>query len=385
LLAAAGFAALGAVLALQWHSIPKHLALPDVHPSVMLVDKPGALLGATNILVCLGLLAAAPALQWELWVVTLVCALLHALYCFIAYVGCKGRWCKVPAAPEPAPGTAGEQQESVSSAGCVESGAAAAATSEDREAAEQQQAAAGVELVQQQQQHFVAPAASEEGLHQRHPQHPQQHQELEGCRWRASLDAVDGTGTEGPGASCLNATEQPFVLSRGASRVQLLSAEQHAACSDAPAAAVFEHSGDGFCAASCEDGRGGKATGAAPVATAAAAALPGSGPGLRPPPAPTFWHAVVVLPWEVVPFVLGMFCVVEGLNATGWVDSLAAWLAAGLGGNVWGALFGIGLLSLLLANIINNQVGGERGGRSVTRACMLAGGVLSPVCRGGTG
>jgi Na+/H+ antiporter NhaD/arsenite permease-like protein len=55
-----------------------------------------------------------------------------------------------------------------------------------------------------------------------------------------------------------------------------------------------------------------------------------------------------------------MFCVVEGLNANGWVDSLAAWLAGGLGGSVWGALFGVGALSVLLANIINNQVGGVR-------------------------
>lgn len=354
LLAAAGFAALAAVLALQWHSIPKQLALPDVHPSVMLVDKPGALLGVANILVCLGLLAAAPALKWELWVVTLVCALLHALYSFIAYVGCKGRWCKVSAAPGLAPETASQRQEVVSSAGCVEAGAAAA--SGGSEAAEQQQAAAIVELVQQQQQ-SVVPAASEQGLHQRHHQQHHQQQESEGCRWQASLDAVDGSRTEGLDA-CLDGVRQQ--LSRGTSRVQLLSAEQHAACSDA-SAAVFEHSaatfsGDGFCAAACEEGQGCKATGPAPVPPATAA-LPGSGPGLRPPPAPTFWHAVVVLPWEVVPFVLGMFCVVEGLNATGWVDSLAAWLAAGLGGSVWGALFGIGGLSLLLANIINNQVG----------------------------
>ena len=65
-----------------------------------------------------------------------------------------------------------------------------------------------------------------------------------------------------------------------------------------------------------------------------------------------------MLPWEIVPFVLGMFCVVEGLNANGWVDLLARWLAGDLGGSVWGALFGIGWLSVLLANIINNQVRG---------------------------
>ncbi|WIA38186.1 hypothetical protein OEZ86_001535 [Tetradesmus obliquus] len=67
------------------------------------------------------------------------------------------------------------------------------------------------------------------------------------------------------------------------------------------------------------------------------------------------------LGWElwpvtlVVPFVLGMFILVEGLNATGWVDRLAWWLGSGVRGSVWAALFAVGSFSVLLANLANNQ------------------------------
>jgi Na+/H+ antiporter NhaD/arsenite permease-like protein len=51
-----------------------------------------------------------------------------------------------------------------------------------------------------------------------------------------------------------------------------------------------------------------------------------------------------------------MFILVEGLNATGWVDRLAWWLGSGVRGSVWAALFAVGSFSILLANLANNQV-----------------------------
>lgn len=71
---------------------------------------------------------------------------------------------------------------------------------------------------------------------------------------------------------------------------------------------------------------------------------------------PSFCLVLRVLPYEVVPFVLGMFILVEGLNATGWVDRLAWWLGNGVSGNVWAALFAVGSFSVLVANLANNQV-----------------------------
>ena len=83
-----------AVLLLAHHRhIPKRIILPELQPAIMLVDKPGAVLGSINILACLGFLAAAPVLGWELWLVTLVSAGLHTVYNFVAYVVFKGRWC----------------------------------------------------------------------------------------------------------------------------------------------------------------------------------------------------------------------------------------------------------------------------------------------------
>ncbi len=63
-----------------------------------------------------------------------------------------------------------------------------------------------------------------------------------------------------------------------------------------------------------------------------------------------------IVPLQVVPFVIGMFALVEGLAMQGWVDALAGALgrasgAGGLGGTVWL----MGVVSVLLANTINNQ------------------------------
>jgi hypothetical protein len=82
------------LLLVHARSVPRQLTLPDVQPALLLLDKPGAAFGSLNILGCLGLLAAAPSLGWELWPVTLVCAGLHAVYNFVAYVPYEGRWCR---------------------------------------------------------------------------------------------------------------------------------------------------------------------------------------------------------------------------------------------------------------------------------------------------
>jgi hypothetical protein len=82
------------LLLVHARNMPRQLALPDLQPAVLLFDKPGAAFGSLNILGCLGLLAAAPSLGWELWPVALVCAGLHVVYNFVAYVVYKGRWCR---------------------------------------------------------------------------------------------------------------------------------------------------------------------------------------------------------------------------------------------------------------------------------------------------
>lgn len=374
------------MLAVHWRSIPKQLQLPDLQPSIMLVDKPGAILGSANILVCLGLLAAAPALKWELWVVTLACALLHALYNFIAYVGYKGRWCKA------AGGQQGQQPRDDCAASARGEEAAGGEVAMGAEGGgEQQQAKGTVELVE----HKNVPRESVVQQQQSSKQQQQQQQEP-GCRRQPSLGTASAVGAGAGGALQPQLLSAPSargseadaevsihdpelqLRSRANSRVQLLSAQQHAACSDSAGLRHSTSKPEGFCAVALHehDGDSHKAKAASMdgsdiLQAEAAVSSSSSRQGLQPPPVPTFWKAFVVLPWEIVPFVLGMFCVVEGLNANGWVDSLAAWLAGGLGGSVWRALFGVGALSLVLANIINNQVGAKVGFGLAVSCCWV--------------
>lgn len=68
----------------------------------------------------------------------------------------------------------------------------------------------------------------------------------------------------------------------------------------------------------------------------------------------TIWSAFKLMPWKVIPFALGMFILVEGLTSSGWID----WLASGIASSATGAfssVFLMGGLSILLANMINNQ------------------------------
>jgi hypothetical protein len=359
------------------------------------------MLGTANILICLGLLAVAPTLKWELWVVTLVCAVLHALYNFIAYVGMQGRWCKQHTAAKE------QQQQHGAPVAAAVLGAAELASTQPTDHHQQQQVEmAGGNGTPCQEQQWTAvrsepsTTCQETGLHRRRSRQshddghigPLGHQE--GCRGEpclcpgdvemqiavpgaaaASAAAREGQPTKPPMSSSQPYTTEDGVdeggqdpeqilRSRTNSRAQLLTASQHALCSDSAAASKLQFppssSSDMYSSSALhQQEKCSKEAGATAgqVAEAATATSEGSVRiGLQPPSTPTFWKPFVVLPWEIVPFVLGMFCVVEGLNANGWVDSLARALAGGLGGSVWGALFGVGWLSVLLANIINNQV-----------------------------
>ncbi len=60
------------------------------------------------------------------------------------------------------------------------------------------------------------------------------------------------------------------------------------------------------------------------------------------------------LPWDVLPFSLGMFVLVEGLSVTGWVDLLATALADIVPDSISG-LFVVSFISSFAAQILNNQ------------------------------
>jgi len=60
------------------------------------------------------------------------------------------------------------------------------------------------------------------------------------------------------------------------------------------------------------------------------------------------------MPWKIVPFVVGMFTLVEALSQSGWTTYFATWISAA-SSNLWVAVFFMGFLSSLAANLINNQ------------------------------
>jgi len=60
------------------------------------------------------------------------------------------------------------------------------------------------------------------------------------------------------------------------------------------------------------------------------------------------------MPWKIVPFVLGLFIMVESLSVYGWTDKLASSISI-VSTNVFLAVFIMGFLSSLASNIMNNQ------------------------------
>ncbi|KAL6756406.1 arsenical pump membrane protein-domain-containing protein [Haematococcus lacustris] len=75
-------------------SLPHLLQLPATPAAAMLTDRLGAALGTGLLLGCLLLLALAPSLNWDMWLITLVCALLSAAYNAVAMVAwaASGPW-----------------------------------------------------------------------------------------------------------------------------------------------------------------------------------------------------------------------------------------------------------------------------------------------------
>jgi Na+/H+ antiporter NhaD/arsenite permease-like protein len=60
------------------------------------------------------------------------------------------------------------------------------------------------------------------------------------------------------------------------------------------------------------------------------------------------------IPWKIVPFVLGLFIMVESLSIHGWTDKFASSISA-VSTNVLLAVFIMGFLSSFTSNIMNNQ------------------------------
>ena len=60
------------------------------------------------------------------------------------------------------------------------------------------------------------------------------------------------------------------------------------------------------------------------------------------------------MPWEVIPFVMGLFIIIESLVSTGWTDFFASHLSI-ISGSIVVAVLGVIFLSSIVANVMNNQ------------------------------
>lgn len=60
------------------------------------------------------------------------------------------------------------------------------------------------------------------------------------------------------------------------------------------------------------------------------------------------------MPWKIVPFLVGLFIIVESLASAGWTDLFASQLSK-ISGSLVTTIFGIGFLSSLAAGVMNNH------------------------------
>jgi len=77
-------------------------------------------------------------------------------------------------------------------------------------------------------------------------------------------------------------------------------------------------------------------------------------------PMPTLKKSLEMLPWRIMPFVFGMFTLVEGMRKSGWIDSMAESLVACIpadGGPlaIFVSSYLMTTVTILLSNLINNQ------------------------------
>jgi len=77
-------------------------------------------------------------------------------------------------------------------------------------------------------------------------------------------------------------------------------------------------------------------------------------------PMPTLKKSIQMLPWRIMPFVFGMFTLVEGLRKSGWIDTMADALISCIpqAGGPLAVLVSAYLMTsvtILLSNLINNQ------------------------------
>ena len=69
---------------------------------------------------------------------------------------------------------------------------------------------------------------------------------------------------------------------------------------------------------------------------------------------PTHVPTFRMMPWKIIPFAIGSFIMVEDLSASGWLSIFAIGLSK-ISSDLFKATLGMGFLSSLTSNLVNNQ------------------------------
>jgi Na+/H+ antiporter NhaD/arsenite permease-like protein len=353
---AATLAALACLYLLQNHrnKLPERVSVPATpSPKSLVSDSWGAAFSSLCLLVCLAVLAAAPSVGWALWPPVLGCCGVQLAFSVARYgfAGFGGGWgdyfeaVEAAAAPAEDVVVVGEVELlMVPQAGSAAAGSAAAAAAATQTTSSYSSlpllslrpppsAAAAAALDPEAALPAAAPGT---GLRMRRRSH-------EG-------GGVDVVATVGGGAAA-----------GAADALEGLAATNNNKHADALAPTTITTT----------------------VSSPDAAAQPPP-----PPPPPPLFHApiptvlgpVAALPLHIVPFTLGMFCMVEGLAETGVVDMIGRALGlATAGGNPYLAALVVGVAATFACNVINNQP------MTVlfTRALLSPGGFAAGAASGG--
>lgn len=275
--------------------IPKAVQLPDMHPSHMLRDPLAAAVGAVLLLSCIAMLAAAPYLGWELWPVTLIFAAAHTAFNFVTMVLLK----RGPAASRHSRADAQAADDSTITQHAADAGA------------------------------YAPPGTGASAAALLHAD--------------SSAHAAEHAYADDGGSVTLRILAGPLASGNAELQLRDITAADKA----------------GTCLDSCQHQPASRQQRASSAASSQQELDPAS-----PEDALVqeeehqhelgFLDVWMHLPWEIIPFVFGMFVMVESLAVNGWVDALAAALARA-STSTPATLFLFATVSVVLANVINNQ------------------------------
>ncbi|KAJ7130140.1 hypothetical protein C8R44DRAFT_774950 [Mycena epipterygia] len=86
---------------------------------------------------------------------------------------------------------------------------------------------------------------------------------------------------------------------------------------------------------------------------------------------PTFFTALPRLPFALIPFAFSQFILIEALAHQGWVEVFAHWLARASNGQIYPAVWLVGVLGVILCNLAGTNIGATILLTKIVRAAAL--------------